>query len=81
MAEERIAYVEAVKGFIVLVLGIVLAAVMLGVGWICFERIAVDLIEKELSGNPIGLGVLAGAVVIGVAAIVASAIFTLRPRR
>ena len=74
-AKSKFVAAPAVEAFIKLVVGIILAAVFLAVGWLAFEAIAKDLVGA-LSGT--GLGVLAGGVVVGVSIIVGATVLSLK---
>lgn len=68
-----------VEAFIKLVVGVILAAVFLALGWLAFSAIAPDLVAAfEVTGGTTGLGILAGGVVVGVSVIVGATMLALR---
>ena len=76
MAEKgKIAAAPVVGAFIKLVVGIILAAVFLGVGWLAFEAIAKNLVGAL---KDTGLGILAGGVVVGVSIVVGATVLSLK---
>lgn len=74
-----IALPAVVEAFIKLVLGLVLAAIFLAVGWLAFEAIAKTLVADV--ANPVtgaGLGTLAAGVAIGIGIVVGATILSLK---
>lgn len=77
----KIAYPRVVSGVITLIVGIVLAAVMLGVGWLAFTKIASAgpfTFGEDVTG--LGLGVAIAGVMIGIGLIISQALAALRPK-
>lgn len=62
-AKQTVDYFAAVKTLIVLIVGIIVSAVVLGVGVLAFQKIVgVDLVSAIGTGTSVGL-VLGGAIV------------------
>ena len=78
-AKGKVAAAPVVEAFVKLVVGIILAAVFLAVGWLAFEAIAKGLVDKlyALSAGT-GLGILAGGVVVGVSIVVGATVLSLK---
>ena len=80
----KVAYPRVVSGIITLIVGIVLAAVMLGVGWICFKRLDPDLVESMIraadGAGLTGLGVMVAGLMIGIGLIISQALAAIRPK-
>jgi len=62
-AKQTVDYLAAIKALVVLIVGILVSAVVLGAGVLAFQRIVgVDLVGVIGSGTSVGL-VLGGAIV------------------
>ncbi len=78
-AKGGVVFPSVVEAFIKLVVGVILAAVFLAVGWLAFKTIANELVSAfSGSGGQTGLGILAGAVVIGASIVVGATMLSLR---
>ena len=63
MPKQSIDWFPAIKALIVLIVGIIVSAVVLGIGVLAFQKIiGVDLVSSIGSGTSVGL-VLGGAIV------------------
>lgn len=79
-AKGGVAFPGVIEVFIKLVIGVILAAVVLAIGWLAFRAIAADLVNalSTSAEGLTGLGILAGAVVVGVSVIVGATMLSLR---
>ncbi|MDI6642857.1 MAG: hypothetical protein QMD95_02265 [Candidatus Hodarchaeaceae archaeon] len=74
-----VAFPGVIEAFIKLVIGVILAAIFLAVGWLAFEAIAKDLVHSLATPEAgTGLGILAGAVVVGVSIVVGATMLSLK---
>lgn len=77
-AKAGVALPEVVASFIKLVVGVILAAVFLALGWLAFMAIIGDQLGAMPTLSGTGLGILVGAVVVGVSVIVGATMLSLK---
>jgi len=76
-AKQTVDYFAAIKALVVLIVGIIIAAIVLGIGWLAFSRIASDLVDAT-TGT--ALGILAGGVMVAIGLIMAATILAAKQK-